>query len=111
MKKVTIGAKPQSAKRPPSSDDWVTKRELSDDVETKRPTDDGETKRPTDDGETKRLTIDVPTPLHKRIKSQCAIRGVQMAKVLRDLLEKEFPEEYQERDGTRAAVSANPEIR
>lgn len=39
----------------------------------------------------KRFTIDVPTSLHTRIKTQCAMRGVKMADVLRDLLEREFP--------------------
>ncbi len=39
----------------------------------------------------KRFTIDVPVSLHTRIKTQCAMRGVKMADVLRDLLEREFP--------------------
>lgn len=38
----------------------------------------------------KRLTIDVSESLHKRIKTQCAMRGTKMADVIRDLLEKEF---------------------
>jgi hypothetical protein len=41
---------------------------------------------------TKRLTIDVPLSLHKRIKSQCAIEELVMADVIRELLEKRFPE-------------------
>ncbi len=39
----------------------------------------------------KRFTIDVPVSLHTRIKAQCALNGVKMADVLRDLLEREFP--------------------
>lgn len=39
----------------------------------------------------KRFTIDVTEELHKRIKSQCAQRGVKMADVIRDILEREFP--------------------
>ncbi|MCZ8259320.1 MAG: plasmid partition protein ParG [Beijerinckiaceae bacterium] len=39
----------------------------------------------------KRFTIDVSESLHKRIKSQCAMRGVKMADVIRQLLEEEFP--------------------
>ncbi len=39
----------------------------------------------------KRFTIDVSEELHKRIKAQCAMRGVKMADVIRDLLEREFP--------------------
>ena len=39
----------------------------------------------------KRFTIDVSESLHKRIKTQCAGRGVKMADVIRELLEREFP--------------------
>jgi hypothetical protein len=42
---------------------------------------------------TKRFTIDVSEALHKRIKAQCAMRGSKMADVLRELLEREFPEQ------------------
>ncbi|WP_407052109.1 plasmid partition protein ParG [Methyloraptor flagellatus] len=40
----------------------------------------------------KRFTIDVPETLHRRVKAQCAGRGVKMADVIRDLLEREFPD-------------------
>lgn len=40
----------------------------------------------------KRLTLDVPEKLHRRIKRTCADRGEIMADVLREILEKEFPE-------------------
>ncbi len=39
----------------------------------------------------KRFTIDVPLELHTRIKTQCAMRGTQMAAVIRQILEREFP--------------------
>lgn len=39
----------------------------------------------------RRFTIDVSDALHKRIKTQCALRGVKMADALRDILEREFP--------------------
>jgi hypothetical protein len=39
----------------------------------------------------KRFTIDVPESLHRRIKTQCAMRGEPMADVLRVMLEREFP--------------------
>jgi hypothetical protein len=39
----------------------------------------------------KRFTIDVSESLHKRIKAQCAMRGVKMADIIREMLEKEFP--------------------
>jgi ParG len=40
----------------------------------------------------KRFTIDVPLELHRRIKTQCAMHGKKMADVLREILEREFPE-------------------
>jgi predicted DNA binding CopG/RHH family protein len=41
----------------------------------------------------KRFTIDVTESLHKRIKTQCAMRGTKMADIIRELLEREFPEQ------------------
>ena len=47
---------------------------------------------PADDDEVmRRFTIDVSDALHKRIKAQCALRGVKMADALREILEREFP--------------------
>lgn len=40
---------------------------------------------------TMRFTIDVPVELHRRVKAECAQRGVKMADVVRELLEREFP--------------------
>ena len=40
----------------------------------------------------KRFTLDVPVCLHRRIKAVCATRGLNTSSVLRDLLEREFPE-------------------
>lgn len=42
-------------------------------------------------GPTKRLTVDIAEALHRRIKVQCAEKGVQIADVVRDLLAQEFP--------------------
>lgn len=41
---------------------------------------------------TKRLTIDVPVPLHKRMKTQCAVEDLVMADVIREFLERRFPD-------------------
>ena len=41
---------------------------------------------------TKRFTFDVPVSLHRRIKIACVDRGVEMADVMREFLNKEFPE-------------------
>lgn len=48
--------------------------------------------KPTKEEEKKRLTIDIPTSLHKRVKSQCASQGTTIADVVRAFLEKKFPE-------------------
>ena len=40
----------------------------------------------------KRFTFEVPKSLHKRIKLACAAQDRQMAEVIRELLEKHFPE-------------------
>ncbi len=80
-KKVTLATKPRPASAvAPTADDWVESRQTE-----------------ADNGEAmKRLTVDVPTSLHSRIKSQCALRGVKMADQIRELLEKHFPEKQHE---------------
>ena len=79
MKKVSIGAKPPGSNNRLSPDAWVNDQKTVEKM--------------------KRFTIDVPFALHKRIKSQCALQGVNMADVIRELLEKDFPEEYQQGEG------------
>jgi hypothetical protein len=39
-----------------------------------------------------RFTMDVPASLHRRIKAACGTRGLKVSSVLRDLLEREFPD-------------------
>ena len=41
----------------------------------------------------KRFTIDVPVSLHTRVKTECAKSGRKMADVVRDLLERQFPQD------------------
>lgn len=38
----------------------------------------------------KRLTIDIPASLHRRIKSQCALRGTKIADEIRILLSQHY---------------------
>jgi hypothetical protein len=40
----------------------------------------------------KRFILDVPVSLHRRVKAACAKRGLKTSVVLRDLLEREFPD-------------------
>ncbi len=41
---------------------------------------------------TKRFTVDVSIDLHRRVKIGCVERGVNMTDIVRDLLEREFPQ-------------------
>ena len=73
-KKVAIGGKPKAkAASAVATDDWVKNRSADD-----------------DDVKMKRLTIDVTEELHRRIKANCAGRGVKMADEIRTLLEQHF---------------------
>lgn len=80
MKKITIAPKPERSATPATIDAWVNDRHGVAEP-------------------TKRLTFDIPLSLHQRVKSQCALRSVNMADKMRELLEKEFPEEYQQGRG------------
>jgi hypothetical protein len=86
-KKIHITAKPSNRL---SAEDWIGDKNAA----TGEPT--------------KRLTIDVPKKLHARIKSQCAMRGENMAEEIRKLLEKHFPEEYQQKEGEGASPVTIP---
>lgn len=71
-KKVAIGGKPKAkAASAVATDEWVKNRS-------------------TDEVKMKRLTIDVSEELHRRIKSNCAVKGVKMADEIRTLLEQHF---------------------
>ncbi|MEM7204084.1 MAG: hypothetical protein AAF628_27730 [Planctomycetota bacterium] len=74
MKKVAFNGKRPTATTPANPDDWVADRD----------------KPPTEPA--KRLTINVPLGLHRRIKIQCAQQELVIADVVRELLERRFPE-------------------
>ncbi len=78
MKKVSFAAKGTTGEKKSNIDAWVDNREIPAQISIPREP-------------MKRLTIDVPIPLHKRIKSQCAMDNLVMADVIRDLLEHRFP--------------------
>jgi hypothetical protein len=90
MKKVTIGSKPTATSAPQSPDQWVNAKQGSAEP-------------------MKRLTIDIPLSLHTRIKTQCASQQVQMADVIREMLETRFPEESGHHDHRPAATDNTTE--
>lgn len=101
---MSKGAKQVSFKVPqsklsPKADDWIANRgaEPTSDreggnVTTLKPAETGAPALPEAPKEKMtRFTFDVSESLHRRIKVQCATRGVKMADVVRDFLEREFP--------------------
>ena len=52
--------------------------------------------RERDEGKTKRLNAEIPTALHARVKSGCALEGRDMTQVVIELLEQRFPPQRQE---------------
>jgi hypothetical protein len=74
-KKISFSAKPPSQQNPAEVDAWVNNE------------------KPPSTEAVKRFTFEVPLSLHKRIKMTCAAQDRQMAEVLRELLDKHFPEE------------------
>jgi len=78
-KRVSIGARPTTTKAAPAeADQWVENRAAV---------------VPEADVPTKRLTIDIPADLHRRIKSQCALRGTKIADEVRELLLQKYGKE------------------
>ena len=73
VKKVTIAPKPARVpKAATTPDKWVASGKQ-------------------DDVETTRFTIDIPTELHARIKSECALKRLKMRDAIQALLEQHFP--------------------
>ena len=79
-KKVSFGSNPRNKKVAVEvlADEWVSKGA----VETSLP----------ELIETTRFTIDIPTELHRKIKSYCALKGVKMKEEIQVLLETHFSE-------------------
>lgn len=90
MKKlITFGGKPSATARYTSADAWVSDRHFTKPM--------------------KRLTIDVPLNLHTRVKTQCAVQGLKMADVVRDMLERRAADASKgEGGGVRRAEDAPP---
>lgn len=84
----TVAFKSPSKPKPINPDDWVAERP---DPDVPEPRSGEVVPIPATPEAMKRFTIDVSESLHKRIKAQCAMRGLKMADVIREMLEKEFP--------------------
>ncbi len=74
-KRIAFGNKPST--KPMDADHWVESRKIEEPTPTT--------------GKMKRLTFDISEALHRRVKSQCAAKGVKMVDELREMLEKHFP--------------------
>ncbi len=84
MKKTVAFKNP--ARQPDATDSWVAARG----ADTEAPaTPKVEADVPAEP--MKRFTIDVPESLHKRVKVTCATRGLKMADIIREMLERDFP--------------------
>lgn len=57
---------------------------------------------PEQEGKTHRVCADIGERLHRRLKAHCAINGLRIGDVLRQLIEREWPTEAEKR-GRRAA--------
>ncbi len=79
VKKVQFGTKPQTRKNM-NPDEWVAGNAAV--KQTEEPAKEAV--------ETTRFTLDIPTDLHARIKSQCALRKVKMREEIQALLERHF---------------------
>jgi hypothetical protein len=79
-KKISFGSKPQpkNTKKTVLADEWVN----TGLIETKT----------AETVETTRFTIDIPSELHRKIKSFCALKGVKMKEEIQKLLENYFVE-------------------
>jgi hypothetical protein len=94
----TIAFKVPQSRLAPAADAWITNRGAApaSEREEDNPTElkHAEAALPATGPREKmsRFTIDVPESLHRRVKMQCAGRGQKMADMMRELLEREFPE-------------------
>lgn len=86
-KKVTFGSSPRKSAKElsKSADEWVSAGKKI----TVEKTSDSKTNFG-DKEELTRFTIDIPSNLHRQIKSYCALRGVKMKEEIQALLESHF---------------------
>jgi hypothetical protein len=73
--------------KPSSPDEWVRSANLREET----PEAPVEPKQEPKPGLDKRFSMLMPTELHSRVKMECARRGLIIADVIREFLEREFP--------------------
>ena len=88
MKKTVAFKNPTKAPNP--TDAWVSERRETPEV-APHPVAEVPAPEVPSEEPMKRFTIDVPASLHMRVKIGCAQRGLKMADVLREMLDKDFP--------------------
>lgn len=91
-KKTTTFKMPKSVTAPVAADQWVAQSggDVSEAPKSTVVSLKGVEQAPVEI--LKRLTIDMPESLHRRVKVGCSMRGTKMNEVIRELLEREFPE-------------------
>ena len=87
-KKIVFTPKPRPT---PALESWIEGEGSKPTPVTAEPVGLSATEQPPSEP-MKRFTIDVPESLHSRVKSQCALRKKKMADVIREFLERDFPE-------------------
>lgn len=85
-KKVAFGANPRNQNKTTEAlaDEWVSQGKIES--PTPAPPDAAPPEATT------RFTIDIPSELHRKIKSFCALKGVKMKEEIQTLLENHFVE-------------------
>jgi polyhydroxyalkanoate synthesis regulator phasin len=84
-KKISFGTNPRNNKKVEElMDQWVSKGSLEQSKNVSQISDDSTSLT--------RFTIDIPSELHRKIKSFCALKGVKMKEEIQVLLENHFTE-------------------
>lgn len=65
-------------------------------------------KKSSGNSDTFRFTVDLPTELHRKMKAECAQRGVKMRDIVLGLLAREFPPDPP--DAKTPMPSSDPEV-
>ncbi len=73
-KKISFGRRP-STQQSAQADDWVASRGQEEEDQPVR---------------MKRLTVDIPESLHRAMKAECAMHGLKIADVVREMLTEKY---------------------